>query len=107
VATDPQTVFGLMMVADALKRVKPENNSLNVNALAKAIETAKVKTPIGEISMRAADHQALLPMVVSTVAKDAKYKADDTDMGFKPVKLFSAAEAATPAQASCKMQRPA
>jgi branched-chain amino acid transport system substrate-binding protein len=106
-ATEPQTVFGLAMVADALKRVKPEGGVLNVNALAKAIETAKVKTPVGEMSMRAADHQALLPMVVSTVTKDAKYKADESDMGFKPVKLFSAADAATPAQASCTMQRPA
>jgi branched-chain amino acid transport system substrate-binding protein len=106
-ATEPQTVFGLAMVADALKRVKAEGGGLNVNALAKAIETAKVKTPVGEMSMRAADHQALLPMVVSTVTKDAKYKADESDMGFKPVKLFSAADAATPAQASCTMQRPA
>jgi branched-chain amino acid transport system substrate-binding protein len=103
---EPQTVFGLAMVADALKRVKAEGNKLNVNALAKAIETAKIRTPMGEMSMRAADHQALLPMVVSTVAKDAKFKADDTDMGFKPVKVFTAAEAAAPAQASCKMQRP-
>jgi branched-chain amino acid transport system substrate-binding protein len=105
-ATEPQTVFGLAMVADALKRVKPEAGVLNVNALAKAIEAASIKTPMGEMSMRAADHQALLPIVVSTVAKDAKYKVDDTDMGFKPVKLFTAGEAATPAQASCKMQRP-
>jgi branched-chain amino acid transport system substrate-binding protein len=103
---EPQTVLGLAMVGDALKRVKPEGGKLNVNALARAIETAKIRTPVGEMSMRAADHQALLPVVVSTVAKDARYKADDTDMGFKPVKLFSAAEAATPAQASCKMQRP-
>jgi branched-chain amino acid transport system substrate-binding protein len=103
---EPQTVFGLAMVDDALKRTKPEGGKLNVNTLAKAIETARVKTPVGEVSMRAADHQALLPVVVSTVAKDAKFKADDTDIGFKPVKVFSAAEAATPAQASCKMQRP-
>jgi branched-chain amino acid transport system substrate-binding protein len=103
---EPQTVLGVAMVGDALKRVKPEGGKLNVNALARAIETAKIRTPVGEMSMRAADHQALLPVVVSTVAKDARYKADDTDMGFKPVKLFSAAEAATPAQASCKMQRP-
>jgi branched-chain amino acid transport system substrate-binding protein len=103
---EPQTVLGLAMVGDALKRVKPEGGKLNVNNLAKAIETAKIKTPVGEMSMRAADHQVLLPMVVSTVTRDAKYKADDTDMGFKPVKLFTAAEASTPAQASCKMQRP-
>lgn len=106
VATDPQTVFGMEMVADALKRTKPVGGKLDVNAFAHAMETAKIKTPLGEITMRAADHQALLPIVVSTVAKDAKYKVDDTDMGFKPVKVFSAAEAASPPQASCKMQRP-
>jgi branched-chain amino acid transport system substrate-binding protein len=104
---EPQTVFGLEMVADALKRTKPASGgALDVNAFARNLETAKVKTPIGEMSMRASDHQALLPLVVSTVTKDAKYKVDDTDMGFKPVKVFSAEEAAVPAQASCKMQRP-
>jgi hypothetical protein len=76
------------MVADALKRTKPEGGTLNVNSFAKALESARIKTPAGEISMRASDHQALLPMVVSTVTKDAKFKADDTDIGFKPVKVF-------------------
>ncbi len=106
VATDPQTVFGLFMVGDALKRVKPEAGKFNVNAFAQALETSRITTPIGEISMRADDHQAQLPMVVSTVSKDAKYKADNTDMGFKPVKLLAARDASTPVQASCKMQRP-
>ncbi|WP_326538696.1 branched-chain amino acid ABC transporter substrate-binding protein [Pseudorhodoferax sp.] len=105
-ATEPQTVFGLAMVAQALKQTPPEKGALNVNAFARALEAAKVMTPVGEMSMRAQDHQALLPMVVSTVTKDARYKVDETDMGFKPVRVFSAAEAATPAQASCKMQRP-
>lgn len=103
---EPQTVFGLAMVGDALKRTKPENGVLNVNAFAKALEETKIKTSMGEMSMRADDHQAFLPIVVSMVSKDAKFKVDDTDMGFKPVKLFTAAEAATPAQSSCKMQRP-
>ena len=106
VFVEPQAVFGLAMVGDALKRVKPEGGALNAVALAKALEATKINTPIGEWSVRAADHQALLPIVVSTVAKDAKFKVDDTDMGFKPVKVFSASEAATPTQASCKMQRP-
>ena len=105
-ATDPQTVFGMQMVMDALKRTKADKGALNVNAFARALESGRLKTPMGEMSMRAADHQVLLPIVVSTVSKDAKYKADDTDLGFKPVKVFSAEEAAVPAQASCKMQRP-
>ena len=107
VATEPQTVFGLEMVADALKRTKPVNGALDVNALARTLETTQLKTPMGEARMRAADHQVLLPLVVSVVARDAKYKADDTPFGFKPVKVFSAEEAAVPAQAACKMQRPA
>ena len=106
VFVEPQTVFGIEMVADALKRTKPVAGALNVNAFAKNLETSKLKTSMGEMSMRAADHQVLLPMVVSVVSKDAKFKADGTDMGFKPVKVFSAQEAAVPASASCKMQRP-
>ncbi|MFC7517859.1 branched-chain amino acid ABC transporter substrate-binding protein [Herbaspirillum sp. GCM10030257] len=105
VATQPQAIFGLLMVADALKRTKSEGGQLNVNAFARALETAKVRTPLGDLSMRAEDHQALMPVVVSTVAKDAKFKVDDTDMGFKPVRVFRADEAATPPQPACKMQR--
>ena len=55
---------------------------------------------------RAPGLKSEFPIDVSVVAKDAKYKADGTDMGFKPVKVFSAEEAAMPAQPSCKMQRP-
>lgn len=104
---EPQTAFGLELVGVALKQSKAgAGGRLDVNGFARALETAKLKTPMGEMSMRAADHQVQLPLVVSVVAKDARYKADGTDMGFKPVRLFSAEEAAAPAQASCKMQRP-
>lgn len=106
VFVEPQTAFGMELMADVLRRTKPANGSLDVNAFARALETAKVKTPMGEMSMRAADHQVLLPLVVSVVAKDARFKAEGTDMGFKPVKVFTADEVAAPAQASCKMQRP-
>ncbi|UUX95242.1 branched-chain amino acid ABC transporter substrate-binding protein [Aquabacterium sp. J223] len=104
---EPQATFGMLMVMEALKRTPPPSNGqLPVNAFARNLETTRLQTPMGEMSMRAADHQVQMPMVVSMVAKDAKYKVDDTDMGFKPVKVFSAEEAAVPAQASCKMQRP-
>ncbi|HEY4079412.1 MAG TPA: branched-chain amino acid ABC transporter substrate-binding protein [Burkholderiaceae bacterium] len=106
VAPEANAVFALQMVGDALKRSKPEGGALNVNSFAKTLETSKIKTPVGEMSMRAADHQALIPLVVSTVTKTAKYKVDGTDMGFSPVKLFTAEQAATPAQASCAMKRP-
>ena len=94
------------MVASVLKGVKAQDGKLNVNAFAKALETARVKTPVGESAMRADDHQILLPIAVSKVSKDAKFKADNTPMGFQTVKLFSAQEAAAPVQGNCKMQRP-
>ncbi|MBK4735268.1 branched-chain amino acid ABC transporter substrate-binding protein [Noviherbaspirillum pedocola] len=103
---EPQTVYGMAMVADALKRTKPANGAFNANGFAQAMETSRIDTPMGEMRMRASDHQVLLPMVVSTVSRDAKMKVDGTDMGFKPVKRFTAEEAATPAQASCTMKRP-
>ncbi|HYG43007.1 MAG TPA: branched-chain amino acid ABC transporter substrate-binding protein [Bordetella sp.] len=103
---EPQTVYGMKMVQDALKRSQPENGALNVNKFAKALESARIQTPMGEMSMRESDHQAQLPMVVSTVARGARHPVDGTDMGFKPVLLLSAQEASTPAQSSCQMKRP-
>ncbi|MBX3604891.1 MAG: branched-chain amino acid ABC transporter substrate-binding protein [Piscinibacter sp.] len=106
VFVEPQAAFGLEMVAEALKQTRPQGDALNVNAFVKVLESTRIRTPMGDVSMRAADHQVLMPMVVSMVAKDAKYKADGTEMGFKPVKVFTAEEAAAPVHASCKMQRP-
>ena len=106
VFVEPQSVFGLEMVADALKRTKPVGGALDVNAFARALETSRITTPMGEMSMRAADHQVQMPLVVSMVSKEARYKVDGTDMGFKPVKVFSAEEASVPPSPSCKMQRP-
>ncbi|MFG1240876.1 branched-chain amino acid ABC transporter substrate-binding protein [Xanthobacter sp. DSM 14520] len=104
---EPQTAFGVAMVGEALKSVPPaKDGSVDINAVAKSLENVKVKTPMGEASMRAADHQAQIPMVVSIVAEDAKFKVDGTNLGFKPMKLFTAAEASSPVQDACKMTRP-
>ena len=106
VFVEPQTVYGMKMVAEALTHTPPKDGALDVNALAKTLETTRLSTPMGEMSMRASDHQAQLPMVVSSVSRDAKHKVDGTDMGFKPVLLLSAEQASTPVQSSCKMKRP-
>jgi branched-chain amino acid transport system substrate-binding protein len=94
------------MFGEALKAVKPQANNLNVNAWALALENTKFKTPMGELRMRAADHQALVPVVVSVVSNDAKYKVDGTALGFKPIMVLTGDQAATPVPAACKMQRP-
>ena len=45
-------------------------------------------------------------MVVQTVSKDAKVKADGTEFGFLPIKSFTGAESIDPVQTTCSMQRP-
>lgn len=104
---EPQTVFGLTMVGEALKQVpRAKDAPVDVTAIGKALENVKLKTPMGEASMRAADHQAQIPMVVSIVSEDAKFKVDGTNLGFKPMRVFTAAEASSPVQDECKMVRP-
>src|SRR5258705_496250 len=101
------TVHGIWGLGEALKKMKPgADGKVNVKQLAFAMETVSFNTSMGEVAMRKEDHQALLPLVVATVSKEAKYKVDGTDMGFKPVRLVSGKDAASPVQASCKMERP-
>jgi branched-chain amino acid transport system substrate-binding protein len=104
--TEPQTVIGITFLGEALKQVKPQDGKLSVPELAKALEKVTYTSPLGTYTMRAEDHQVQLPMVVSKVGKNAKYKADGTDMGFEPVKVLAAADVSAPVQATCKMQRP-
>ena len=82
------TVHGIWGLGEALRTLKlGPDGRLTVKQLAFAMEKVRFDTSMGEIAMRAEDHQALLPLVVSVVSKDAKYKVDGTDMGFKPVRL--------------------
>lgn len=104
---EPQTAFGIAMLGEALKGVpQSKGAAVNVNAIGKALEKVVVKSPMGEASMRAEDHQAQIPMAVSTVTEDAKFKVDGTNLGFKPMKIVTAAEASSPVQSNCKMVRP-
>jgi branched-chain amino acid transport system substrate-binding protein len=104
----PQTVHAIWALGETLKTIKPgADGKLSVRDLAFALETARFHTTLGDIWMRKEDHQVMTPLVVMAVSKDAKYKADGTDMGFKPVKVVEPLDAAGPVQPSCKMQRPA
>ncbi|PZX06021.1 branched-chain amino acid ABC transporter substrate-binding protein [Celeribacter halophilus] len=103
---EPTTVFGLMLLGEALKIVEPTEDGLKAAELAVALENATAETPMGPISMRADDHQIIQPMIVQKVSTEAKYKADDTEFGFVPIKVISAVDAEQPVQDSCKMKRP-
>ncbi|KXF91611.1 branched-chain amino acid ABC transporter substrate-binding protein [Phaeobacter inhibens] len=103
---EPTAVFGIMLLQEALKQVEPTEDGLNASDLAAALENASVETPMGTLSMRGADHQAILPMIVQEVSRNAKHKSDGTEFGFVPVKVISAADAEQPVQDSCQMKRP-
>ncbi len=102
---EPHTVMGIGLLGEALKNVADEDGKMNINKLVLAMEKATYHTPLGEISIRIEDHQVLLPMVVSEVSKDVKYKMDGTDLGYKPIKIMTAEEAAAPVQAATKIVR--
>ena len=94
-------------LGEALKALKAKpGDKLNVKALAFAMEKVSVDTSMGPIKMRPEDHQALVPLAIAVVSKDAKFKADNTDYGFKTIRLLTGEQAASPVQSSCKMERP-
>ena len=101
-------VHAIWGLGEALKALKGKpGDKVSAKQVALAMEKVTVETSQGPVTMRRDDHQAILPMVVAVLSKDAKYKVDNTAWGFKTVKLLSGAEAAGPVQASCKMDRPA
>jgi len=60
---------GVMMYAEAVKKA----GSLDVDKIIKSFETLKWNGPTGTVTMRAKDHQAFQPMVISQVVKKTKY----------------------------------
>ena len=72
--------------------------------MARALEGMKISTSLGDVEMRADNHQILQPLYVSTLSKGVKYDAEGTSLGWKTdakVEGKSTALATT-----CKMERP-
>jgi branched-chain amino acid transport system substrate-binding protein len=72
--------------------------------VAKALEGLKITEPVGEIEMRADNHQILMPMYVSTFSDNVKYDVEKTGLGFKTDVKINGKDMALPT--TCKMQRP-
>jgi branched-chain amino acid transport system substrate-binding protein len=106
VYVEPGAINGMTMFAKALEAVTFNGGDIDTNAIALSLEKVTLDTPIGQLSIRAEDHQTIMPVVVSEVSKDVTYPVDGTDMGFKPVKVVPADQAIYPVQASCEMKRP-
>ena len=88
------------MFAAAAKKAQ-SNDPVKV---AKALEGMKMPTSLGEVEMRADNHQMLQPLFVSTLAKNVKYDVEDSGLGWKTDARVDGKATALPT--TCKMERP-
>jgi branched-chain amino acid transport system substrate-binding protein len=72
--------------------------------VARALEGMKLNTTVGEVEMRADNHQLLQPLFVSTFSDNVKYDVERTGLGFKTDAKVNAKDTALPT--TCQMQRP-
>jgi len=98
----------MYMLAEAMKRAK----SADPVAVAKQLSGMKFTTELGEVEMRATDHQLIQPLYISTLEKSAtkggpkevRYDVEGTGLGFKTDARIEAYVSAQPT--SCQMKRP-
>lgn len=88
------------MFAAAAKKAQ-SNDPVKV---AKALEGMKMQTSLGEVEMRADNHQLLQPLYVSTLVKGVKYDSEGTGLGWKTDAKVEGKATALPT--ICKMERP-
>jgi branched-chain amino acid transport system substrate-binding protein len=89
------------MLTAAAKQAK----STDPVKVAKAMEGMKMRTALGDIEMRADNHQLLQPLYVSTMSDKVKYDVEHTGVGFKTDAKVDGKSTALPTV--CKMDRPA
>jgi branched-chain amino acid transport system substrate-binding protein len=92
------TAFG--MFAAAATKAK-SNDPVKV---ARALEGMKFMTSVGEVEMRADNHQLLQPLFVATFTDHVKHDAEQTGLGFRTDARIEAKDTAVPT--TCQMQRP-
>jgi len=89
-----------MMFAAAAAKAK-SNDPVKI---ARALEGMKLTTTVGEVEMRADNHQVLQPLYISTMSDKVKYDVERTGIGFKTDAKLEGKATALPT--TCKMQRP-
>ncbi len=72
--------------------------------VAKTLEGMKMPTSLGEVEMRADNHQILQPLYVSTLEKAQKYDVEGSGLGWKTDAKVDGK--ATALATTCKMERP-
>ena len=89
-----------MMFGAAAAKAK-SNDPIKV---ARALEGMKLTTSVGEVEMRADNHQLLQPLFVATLTDNVKFDVEKTGLGFKNDAKIDAKDTAMPT--TCQMQRP-
>jgi branched-chain amino acid transport system substrate-binding protein len=72
--------------------------------VARALEGLKMPTSLGEVEMRADNHQLLQPLYVSTLERNMKYDSEGTGLGWRTDAKVDGKATALPT--TCKMERP-
>lgn len=85
-----------------LKKAIEKTKSTKPIDIAYALEGMKVMTPTGEYVMRAKDHQAIAPQIVSVFTRKVKHDVENTGLGWKTVMEIPPIDVPT----TCKMKRP-
>jgi len=88
------------MLVTAMKNAK-SNDPVKV---ARALEGLKYKTALGDVEMRADNHQLLQPLFISTLSDKVKYDVEHTGLGFVTDGKVDAKDTALPS--TCAMERP-
>ena len=96
--------YRLKTTFDMLAAAAAKAKSNDPVKIARALEGIKVTTTVGEVEMRADNHQILQPMFVSTFTDNVKFDVEKTGLGFKTDAKINAKDTALPT--TCKMQRP-
>lgn len=94
----------IAMLAEAIKRA----GSSEPLKVAHTMSGMKMNGLMGEVEMRASDHQLQQPLYISTFTKaggPVRFDAEKTGFGFRTEKVIPTYVASTPT--SCNMQRPA
>ena len=90
---------------DMLKKAMEKAGSGDPQAVAFALEDMSIETPFGTATMRAADHQLMQPLFMSTFGEDyLEYDSEGTGFGWKMDAEIPADE--TRVETSCEMKRP-
>ena len=96
------------MLGDAVRKAKSSDPA----RIAFALEGMRYATSLGEVEMRATDHQLLQPLFVSTLVRSAarggdksvRYDVENSGLGFRTDARIEPWVTAQPT--SCRMRRP-